>query len=122
MNQLGKLKCIDNCMKIGWDVRTHPAIGTLEFRMFDVSTKVEEAVAIAALAQAIIVKLYRLYESNMSWRLYRRAPIEKKKWSAARYGIERKMIKFGKKAEGPMGRLISIILEILGDAAGYLGD
>src|SRR5690349_7510455 len=53
VNLLMKLNCIDNGKKIWWDVRPHPTFGTLEFRMFDVSTKVEEAVAIAALAQEI---------------------------------------------------------------------
>jgi carboxylate-amine ligase len=57
VNLLVKLNCIDNGKKIWWDVRPHPMFGTLEFRMFDVSTRVEEAVAIAALTQAIIVKL-----------------------------------------------------------------
>jgi len=80
VNLLVKLNCIDNGKKIWWDVRPHPTFGTLEFRMFDVSTKVEEAVAIAALAQAIIVKLHRLYTLNQSWRLYRRALIEENKW------------------------------------------
>src|SRR5207253_2473358 len=64
VNLLVKLNCIDNGKKIWWDVRPHPMFGTLEFRMFDVSTKVEEAVAIAALAQAIIVKLHRLYQET----------------------------------------------------------
>src|SRR5882757_6941648 len=72
VNLLVKLNCIDNGKKIWWDVRPHPMFGTLEFRMCDVATKVEEAVAIAALTQAIIVKLHRLYQSNVSWRLYRR--------------------------------------------------
>ncbi len=105
VNLLVKLNCIDNGKKIWWDVRPHPTFGTLEFRMFDVSTRVEEAVAIAALAQAIIVKLHRLYQHNQSWRLYRRALIEENKWRAARYGIDGKMIDFGKEAEVPMRQL-----------------
>jgi carboxylate-amine ligase len=76
VNLLMKLNCIDNGKKIWWDVRPHPMFGTLEFRMFDVTTKVEEAVSIAALTQAIIVKLHRLYERNQSYRLYGRALIE----------------------------------------------
>ena len=68
VNLLVKLNCIDNGKKIWWDVRPHPTYGTLEFRMFDMATKVEEAVAIAALTQAIVVKLHRLYTGNMGWR------------------------------------------------------
>ncbi len=72
--------------------------------MFDVATKVEEAVAIAALTQAIVVKLHKLYTKNISWRLYRRALIEENKWRAARYGIEGKFIDFGKKRKFRCGR------------------
>src|SRR6201984_3779007 len=64
VNLLVHLHCIDNAKKIWWDVRPHPIFGTLEFRMFDVSTRVEEAVAIAALAPAILVKLHYLYTKN----------------------------------------------------------
>jgi len=103
-------------------VRPHPTFGTLEFRMFDVSTRVEEAVAIAALTQAIIVKLHRLYQGNVSWRLYRRALIEENKWRAARYGIDGKMIDFGKEAEVPMRQLIPELLELVDDVVDDLGS
>jgi glutamate---cysteine ligase / carboxylate-amine ligase len=122
INLLVKLNCIDNGKKIWWDVRPHPTFGTLEFRMCDVTTKVEEAVAIAALTQAIIVKLHRLYTSNMSFRLYRRALIEENKWRAARYGIEGKLIDFGKEAEVPMRELAAELLEFVDDVVDDLGS
>src|SRR5262249_56625968 len=80
---LVKLNCIDTGKKIWWDVRPHPTFGTLEFRMCDVTTKIEEAVAIAALTQALIVKLHRLYTSNQSWRLYRRERVGTKTMGGA---------------------------------------
>src|SRR5271155_3708988 len=122
VNLLMKLNCIDNGKKIWWDVRPHPVFGTLEFRMFDVTTKVEEAVSIAALTQAIIVKLHRLYERNQSYRLYRRALIEENKWRAARYGIEGKLIDFGKEAEVPMRELALELLEFVDDVVDDLGS
>src|SRR5205809_7126649 len=122
VNLLVKLNCIDNGKKIWWDVRPHPMFGKLEFRMFDVSTKVEEAVAIAALTQAIIVKLHRLYQRNMTWRLYGRALIEENKWRAARYGIEGKLIDFGKETEVPMRLLIPELLELVDDVVDDLGS
>src|SRR5437763_6959043 len=121
-NLLMQLHCIDNPKKIWWDVRPHPTFGTLEFRMCDVTTKVEEAVAIAALTQAIIVKLHRLYTSNVSWRLYRRALIEENTWRAARYGIDGKLIDFGKEAEVPMRALIPEWLELVDDVVDDLGS
>jgi carboxylate-amine ligase len=122
INLLIKLNCIDNGKKIWWDVRPHPTFGTLEFRMFDVTTRVEEAVAIAALTQAIIVKLHRLYTGNMGWRIYRRALVEENKWRAARYGIEGKLIDFGKEAEVPMHQLMSELLEFVDDVVDDLGS
>ena len=122
VNLLVKLNCIDNGKKIWWDVRPHPAFGTLEFRMFDVCTRVDEAIAIAALAQAIIVKLHRLYLGNMSWRLYRRALIEENKWRAARYGIEGKLIDFGKETEVPTRNLIEELLGFVDDVVDDLGS
>ncbi|MGA6956485.1 MAG: carboxylate-amine ligase, partial [Candidatus Acidiferrales bacterium] len=83
---LVRLHCIDNAKKIWWDVRPHPTFGTLEFRIFDVVTRVDEAIAIAALTQAIVVKLHRLYTRNMGFRMYHRALIEENKWRAARWG------------------------------------
>jgi len=122
VNLLVRLNCIDTGKKIWWDVRPHPTFGTLEFRMCDVTTKVEEAVAIAALTQALVVKLHRLYKSNQSWRLYRRALIEENKWRAARYGIEGKLIDLGKEEEVPMRQLIPELLELVDDVVDDLGS
>ena len=122
INLLMKLNCIDTGKKIWWDVRPHPAYGTLEFRMFDTATRVEEAVAIAALTQAIVVKLHRLYTHNQSWRIYRRALIEENKWRAARYGIEGKLIDFGREAEVPMRELMLELMELIDDVVDDLGS
>ncbi|HWY08623.1 MAG TPA: carboxylate-amine ligase [Candidatus Acidoferrales bacterium] len=122
INLLVKLNCIDTGKKIWWDVRPHPTYGTLEFRMFDTATRVEEAVAIAALTQAIVVKLHRLYTGNQSWRIYRRALIEENKWRAARYGIEGKLIDFGREAEVPMRELMLELMELIDDVVDELGS
>ena len=115
LSLLVKLNSIDSGKKIWWDVRPHPTFGTLEFRMCDVATKVEEAVAIAALTQAIVVKLHRLYTGNMSFRVYRRALIEENKWRAARYGIDGKIVDFGKQKEVPVRELLEEYLAFVDD-------
>lgn len=122
VNLLIKLNCIDNGKKIWWDVRPHPTYGTLEFRMFDTTTRVEEAVAIAALTQAIVVKLHRLYTANQSWRIYRRALIEENKWRAARYGVEGKLIDLGREVEVPMRDLMIELLGLIDDVLDELGS
>ena len=83
VNLLVRTRCIDNAKKIWWDVRPHPFFGTLEFRICDIPMRVDETLAIAALIQATVVKLYRLHARNQSWRLYGRALIAENKWRPA---------------------------------------
>ena len=122
VNLLVHLHCIDNGKKIWWDVRPHPTFGTLEFRIFDVATRVDEAIAIAALTQAVVVKLHRLYTRNMSFRIYPRALIEENKWRAARWGVEGKLIDFGKRSEVPMRILGEELLAFVDDVVDDLGS
>jgi carboxylate-amine ligase len=116
------LRCIDDAKKIWWDVRPHPTFGTLEFRVCDVPTRPETTVMIAALCQAIVVKLHKLYTRNQGFRLYRRALIEENKWRAARWGIDGKLIDFGKRTEVPMRHLALELLEFIDDVVDELGS
>src|SRR5204862_436360 len=79
--------------------------GTLEFRVCDVPTSPRVTVALAALAQAVVVKLYRLRRSNLGFRKYSRALVEENKWRAARYGLDGRLIDFGQRREVPMREL-----------------
>src|SRR3977135_2408612 len=97
-----ELRCIDNGKKIWWDLRPQPTFGTLEFRICDVPTAPRAAIAIAAVAQAIIVKLYRLRLRNLGFRQYHRALIEENKWRAAPWGLDGKLIELGRRRETPM--------------------
>ncbi len=116
------LHSIDDAKKIWWDVRPHPTFGTLEFRVCDVPTRPETAVMLGALVQAIVVKLYRLRIRNLGFRLYRRALIEENKWRAARYGLDGKLIDFGRRAEVPMRDLAVELLEFIDDVVDDLGS
>jgi glutamate---cysteine ligase / carboxylate-amine ligase len=117
-----KLRCIDNAKKIWWDVRPHPIFGTLEFRICDVTPRIEDAIAIAALSQAIVVKLHYLYTKNMGYRMYPRALIEENKWRAARWGVEGNLIDFGKQSEVPMRELGEELLDFVDDVVDDLGS
>jgi carboxylate-amine ligase len=119
---LVELHCIDNPKKIWWDLRPHPNFGTLEFRICDVPTDPRATLAIAALAQAIIVKLHRLYEKNQGFRLYRRTLIEENKWRAARWGLDGQLIDFGRRVEVPMRDLAIELLEFVDDVVDDLGS
>jgi len=112
---LVKTKCIDNGKKIWWDVRPHPFFPTLEFRVCDIPTRVDDTIAIAALFQAIVAKLNTLIEKNLGFRLYRRLLIQENKWRAVRYGLDGMMIDFGKQKEVPTRDLIHELLDFVDD-------
>ncbi|MBS3784490.1 MAG: carboxylate-amine ligase, partial [Anaerolineae bacterium] len=84
---------------IWWDVRPSEKFPTLEIRIPDMCTRVEETLCLVALIQAVTAKLVQLRQANQSWRLYRKHLIDENKWRALRYGIEGKLIDFGKKRE-----------------------
>ena len=119
---LVKTNSIDNGKKIWWDVRPHPFFETIEFRVCDIPMRVDETVAIAALIQAICVKLYNLRIQNLGFRRYRRALILENKWRASRYGIEGKLIDFGKEIEVPFPELVREMLEFVYDVVDELGS
>jgi carboxylate-amine ligase len=119
---LVKTNCIDNGKKIWWDVRPHPFFETLEFRVFDVPMRLDETVALAALTQAICVKLFQLREKNLGFRRYRRALLLENKWRASRYGIQGKLIDFGKEIEVPFADLANEMLEFVDDVVDELGS
>jgi carboxylate-amine ligase len=117
-----KTRCIDNGKKIWWDIRPHAFFDTLEFRICDVPMRVDETIALAALIQAVTVKLYKLIRQNLGFRLYRRALISENKWRAARYGITGKLIDFGKQEEVPTAALVHGLLEFVDDVVDELGS
>ncbi len=121
VDMLVKVGSIDNAKKIWWDVRVHPFFETVEVRICDMTTKVADTVAIAALVQAIMAQLYILRLSNQQWRTYSRALIEENKWRAVRYGLDAPFIDFGKEIEVPVRDLISELLDFVDPAAQLLG-
>jgi glutamate---cysteine ligase / carboxylate-amine ligase len=122
INLLVELHCLDNAKKIWWDVRPHPTFGTLEFRVCDVPTAPRATIALAALAQAIVVKLYKLRGRNLGFRLYHRRLLEENKWRAARWGLDGKLIDFGRRQEVPMRDLAIELLQFVDDVVDELGS
>jgi carboxylate-amine ligase len=113
---------IDNPKKIWWDIRPHPNFPTLEVRICDLPMRIEETTAIAALCQAIAAKLYSLYERNLQFRQYRRSLLMENKWRAVRYGLDGKLIDFGKQKELPARDLIRELLDFVDDVVDDLGS
>jgi carboxylate-amine ligase len=113
---------IDEPKKIWWDIRPHPTFQTLEFRVCDMPTRVEETVALAALFQALVAKLHRLRSQNLGFRIYPRAFINENRWRAMRYGIDGKLIDFGLSAEVSARELTLELLDFIDDVVDDLGS
>jgi carboxylate-amine ligase len=122
VNLLIRTNCIDNAKKIWWDIRPHPFFNTLEVRICDIPLRLDETIALAALIQATLAKLYRLHSRNQSFRQYGRSLIMENKWRAARYGVQGKLIDFGKEQEVPVPSLIEEYLEFVDDVLDELNS
>lgn len=122
LDTLVKTNCIDNPKKIWWDLRLHPFYPTVEFRICDMCLTVDETIAIVALMQAIMAKLYKLCRANTSFNIYRSALIKENKFRASRYGVQGKMIDFGLKQEVDTKDLIQELLDFVEDVIDELGS
>ena len=119
---LVKTGSIDDGKKIWWDLRAHPSFPTLEFRVCDMTTRLEETIFLAAVMQAICAKLLQLRERNLGFRKYMPALIAENKWRAIRYGMEGKLIDFGKQSEVPMRDLAIELMEFIDGVVDELGS
>ncbi len=122
VNLLIKTNSIDNAKKIWWDVRPHPFFNTVEVRICDIPMRAAESVAIAALIQATAMKLHCLHANNVDFRHYSRALLMENKFRAVRYGLDGKLIDFGKETEVPERELIEEYLHFIDDVVDELGS
>jgi carboxylate-amine ligase len=114
--------CIDNAKKIWWDIRLHPFFNTIEFRICDAQSRVEDTIALAALMQAVVVKLHKLRRQNVTFRSYPRRLIDENRWRASRYGLDGKLIDFGRKCEMDERKLLHEMLEFIATEVDELGS
>ena len=118
---LVKTGCVDNAKKIWWDIRLHPFFDTLEVRVCDAQSRVDDTLAIAALIQAVIAKLHKLLRQNITFRVYRRRLLDENRWRASRYGIDGKLIDFGRETEVDARSLLNELLEFVSTEVNDLG-
>lgn len=119
---LVKTNCIDNAKKIWWDLRVHPFFNTVEFRICDVTLTADETITLASLFQAICARIYLLRSRNLNFMQYPRALINENKWRASRYGIDGRLIDFGKEEEVNTRSLIYELLDFLDPVVDHLGS
>src|SRR5215510_10257812 len=117
-----KTNCIDNAKKIWWDLRVHPFFNTVEFRICDIPMTVDETIAIAALFQALCARIYMLRSKNLNFIQYSRALLNENKWRASRYGIDGRLIDFGKEEEVNTRALLYELLDFIDPVIDHLGS
>ncbi|GMG84325.1 carboxylate-amine ligase [Paralimibaculum aggregatum] len=113
--------CIEDATKIWWDVRPSDKFPTLEQRVTDVCSRLEDAVTVAALYQSVLAYLYRLRARNQRWRIYPATLIGENRWRAQRYGCAGRLIDHGRGELAPVGDLIEEIIDLVGADAEDLG-
>jgi len=124
VGQLEATGCIADYTQIWWDVRLHPRFGTIETRVMDAVTRVEEAVALAAYVQAIVKHYSERYDRGEGLPSYHRILISENKWLASRYGLEAPVMDLvtGRRNRVPVARLVRRTLREIAPHARELGS
>ena len=121
VGQMVSAGLIEDASKLWWDVRPSARFPTLEMRICDVCTRLDDAITIAAVYVCLIRMLYRLRQGNQRWRIYPRTLIDENRWLAQRHGPSGELVDFGKGEPVPYPELLEEIVEIVGEDAQALG-
>jgi glutamate---cysteine ligase / carboxylate-amine ligase len=124
VGQLEKTGCIADYTHIWWDIRLHPRLGTVEFRVCDAVTRVEDAVALTAYCQALTKYYCEQYERGEEIPSYHRILTTENKWLAARYGLEAPLMDLatGRRNRVPAAQLVRRALRAVEPHARELGS
>jgi carboxylate-amine ligase len=124
VGQLERTGCIADYTHIWWDIRPHPRLGTIEIRVCDAVTRVEDAVAIAAYCQAIVKQLSERHGAGDEIPSYHRILTSENKWLAARYGLEAPIMDLatGRRNRVPVAQLVRRTLREIEPHARELGS
>jgi carboxylate-amine ligase len=112
---------IEDATKLWWDLRPSERFATLEMRITDSCTNLEDALAIAALFRCLLRMLWRLKRDNQRWRIYARMLLDENRWRAQRYGTDRGLVDFGRSEIVPYADLLEEILVLIEPDARHFG-
>lgn len=112
---------IEDASKLWWDIRPSSRYPTLEMRVSDICTRLEDAMTVAALYQCLLGFLYRLRRENQRWRTYSPMMIEENLWRAQRYGVDGSLVDFGRGELVRYSDLIEEFIELLAQDATEFG-
>ena len=115
------LDIIENPTKIWWDIRPSWRYSTLELRLSDICTHVDDAIAVASIFRCWLRMLYRLKKNNQRWREYSSFLIQENRWRAQRYGIDKGMIDFGQGTMVEFPELMEELIELITEDAEFFG-
>ncbi len=113
LNSLLKTNSMESETDIWWDVRVHPQLPLLDFRVCDANPLVKDVLALAALLQALAAWFWDLRRKNLTFRLYHGDLIKENRWWAARYGLEADLVDFGKRERFPVKSLVREMLHLV---------
>jgi carboxylate-amine ligase len=121
VGRLTEAGLIPDATMLWWDVRPSARFPTLEMRITDVCTHLDDAISIAALYRCLLRMLWRLRKANQRWRLYARMLISENRWRAQRYGIEDGLVDFGKGRIVPYAELLEEMIDLVREDAVHFG-
>ena len=110
-------KLIEDGTKLWWDCRPSARFPTLELRIPDICTRLDDGIAIAALYRCLLRMLWRLRTANQRWRRYSHMLINENRWRAQRYGLDEGLVDFGKGEVVPVADLVEEIIELVREDA-----
>jgi carboxylate-amine ligase len=117
VQQMVKAGCIEDATKLWWDVRPSARFPTLEMRMTDICTRLDDNITLAALYQCMLRFLYRLRTANQRWRIYPRSLVQENRWLAQRYGLTGELVDFGRGEMAPFADLLDELIEFVREDA-----
>jgi len=121
VDQLVSAGCIEDATKIWWDVRPSAKFPTIEQRVTDVCSRLDDVACLAAMFQSLMAFLYRLRSRNQRWRVYPATLIRENRWRAQRYGANGRLVDHGRRQLAPLADLIEEWIEFVGPDAEMLG-
>ncbi len=112
---------IEDASKLWWDIRPSSRFPTLEMRITDICTRLDDAVTVAALYRCLLRMLWRLKLRNVTWRPYKNLLIEENRWRAQRYGLDSGLVDFGQGRIVPYADLLDEIIDLTREDAEHFG-
>jgi glutamate---cysteine ligase / carboxylate-amine ligase len=121
LDMLTRTGVIENSTKMWWDIRPNPRHPTVEMRVMDCCTSIDDSVCLAALVLCLSRMLYRLRSGNQSWRWYKNVLIAENRWRAMRYSFDEQLLDFARGELVPFSQVADELLELVREDAEQLG-